>query len=749
MNARSPVDRYGARLLPSGTRRFGITLRIALLAWIITTVTLSIFVTVIIPEQKRAFVENLESKANGVAVSIRGVAAGAVVTEDYGALVEHCLQILKGDKAIDYLVITKNDGESWIHERSGWRYSQLPAEWHPAARVPSSGIGVVTEFHRRVFHYAQPFDYSGIEWGWIHVGLSLETYDRSVTTVYCRTGILALICILLSLLASGLYARLLVKPIRTLQSVVQRIARGDLSARAVIHSGDEVEILANSFNAMTSSLLQRDKILGSVQFASQQFLAASDWRTVAPEVLARIGRAAEISGAHIFENQTGADGVHATGERFEYEASGEAAIIGRSKLRDFPWYGTGLEAWAECLKQGRVFSAVVSKLGPVEQALLVPQRIKSIILVPIHIEGVWWGHLGFNDCASERVWTDAEVDSLRALADMLGAAIARQRAQDALIEAKQTLERRVSERTRELEEQVAAKEKAHAELAEAQQELLVASREAGMAEVATGVLHNVGNVLNSVNVSTTLIREKLQRSGILTLGKLRGLLEQHEADIGAFLTSDPKGKLVPGFLIQLSRSLEKEQAALQEEHEQLALNVEHIKEVVSMQQNYARVSGFLEQVSVSKLLDDALQLNAAGLKRHGITVLRQYSEVPPMTVDKHKVLQILVNLVHNAKYALDESTNGEKRLTVGISINGDERVKITVADNGVGIAPENLTRIFSHGFTTRKHGHGFGLHSGANAAREMGGQLIAFSDGRDRGATFTLELPLTCRRQSL
>jgi signal transduction histidine kinase len=145
-------------------------------------------------------------------------------------------------------------------------------------------------------------------------------------------------------------------------------------------------------------------------------------------------------------------------------------------------------------------------------------------------------------------------------------------------------------------------------------------------------------------------------------------------------------------------------------------------------------------------MDDALQLNTAGLARHGISVVREYSEVPLLLLDKHKVLQILVNLVHNAKYALDESKNGEKRLTVGIHMNGDRRVKVTVADNGVGIPRENLTRIFSHGFTTRKTGHGFGLHSGANAAKEMGGQLTAQSEGAGRGATFTLELPLEAQR---
>jgi two-component system, NtrC family, sensor kinase len=260
------------------------------------------------------------------------------------------------------------------------------------------------------------------------------------------------------------------------------------------------------------------------------------------------------------------------------------------------------------------------------------------------------------------------------------------------------------------------------------------------------VLHNVGNVLNSVNVSATLIRDKLRRSEVSTLGKLGGLLREHEADVGTFLTTDPKGKLVPGFIMQLSEHLEQEQAALHEDHCQLARNVEHIKEIVAMQQNYARVSGFNEPVSVAKLLDDAVQMNTAGLTRHGITIIRQYSEVPPLTADKHKILQILVNLVHNAKYALDESRDHDKRLTVGVRMKGDNRVQVSVTDNGVGILPENLTRIFSHGFTTRKHGHGFGLHSGANAAKEMGGELTAHSEGPGKGATFILELPLdNCR----
>jgi signal transduction histidine kinase len=233
----------------------------------------------------------------------------------------------------------------------------------------------------------------------------------------------------------------------------------------------------------------------------------------------------------------------------------------------------------------------------------------------------------------------------------------------------------------------------------------------------------------------------LRKSGVASLAKVRGLLQEHASDLTAFLATDPKGKMVPGFIIHLSEVLEREQTALLDEHESVVRNVEHIKEIVAMQQNCARVSGLLEQVSIAQLLDDTLK--TADLSRHGIEVIRHYSDVPLLTGDKHEVQQILVNLVDNAKNALDGTNQQNKRLIVGIGMNGDDRVKVTVADHGIGIAPENLKRIFSQGFTTRKGGHGFGLHSGANAAKEMGGQLTANSDGLGKGATFTLELPLT------
>jgi PAS domain S-box-containing protein len=291
-------------------------------------------------------------------------------------------------------------------------------------------------------------------------------------------------------------------------------------------------------------------------------------------------------------------------------------------------------------------------------------------------------------------------------------------------------------------EDISRRKKIEAELEQTHNELIKASRFAGMAEVATGVLHNVGNVLNSVNVSASLVDDDLKKSKMANLARVVALIREHSADLGTYLTVDPKGKQLPGYLAQLSDHLAGEQEAIVKEMHELRSNIEHIKEIVAMQQSYAKLSGVTELLNVTDLVEDTLRMNAGALVRHEVKVIREFdSQLPEISTDRHRVLQILVNLVRNAKYACFESGRTDKQLIVRVT-NGDDRVRIAVTDNGVGIAPENLTRIFAHGFTTKKDGHGFGLHSGALAAKEMGGSLGVHSDGVGCGATFTLELPL-------
>jgi signal transduction histidine kinase len=294
---------------------------------------------------------------------------------------------------------------------------------------------------------------------------------------------------------------------------------------------------------------------------------------------------------------------------------------------------------------------------------------------------------------------------------------------------------------------ITAMKNTEAELEQTHRQLLDTSRQAGMAEVATSVLHNVGNVLNSVNVSSSLIADKVRKSKIADIAMLAEVLREHQNDLPDFVANDPRGQKLPEYLAKLAEHLTLEQGKILGEIGSLANNIIHIKEIVTMQQGYAKGLGVLESFKAVELVEDALRMNIGAVDRHNIKVIREFSEVPPVLTDKHKVLQILVNLIRNSKYACDDSGKDNKQITLRVR-NGDGRVKVSVIDNGIGIAPENLTRIFSHGFTTRRDGHGFGLHSGAIAAKELGGALTAFSDGLGRGATFTLELPVNQPQKS-
>ena len=289
---------------------------------------------------------------------------------------------------------------------------------------------------------------------------------------------------------------------------------------------------------------------------------------------------------------------------------------------------------------------------------------------------------------------------------------------------------------------ITALKQAQEELEMTHKRLLESSRSAGMAEVATDVLHNVGNTLNSINVSCALILDRVKQRTFANLAKIPELLRQNTGQLDLFLTSDPQGKCIPEYLDVAAQTFQEDQTFLMDELTHLRRHIEHINQIVSMQQSYARVAGLEEALDVRQLIEDAIEINAAGLDRHDVHVRREIEPLPLIVVDKHKVLQILVNLISNAKYALSESGRPDKLLTVRARAEGEGFICLRVEDNGVGIPPENLTRIFGHGFTTRRGGHGFGLHSGALAARELGGSLTAQSEGAGKGATFTLCLPL-------
>ncbi|KMT56327.1 ATP-binding protein [Pseudomonas fildesensis] len=287
-----------------------------------------------------------------------------------------------------------------------------------------------------------------------------------------------------------------------------------------------------------------------------------------------------------------------------------------------------------------------------------------------------------------------------------------------------------------------ARVRAAIRMSQVQTELHAKSRQAGMAEIATTVLHNVGNVLNSVNVSAELVSSQMRTSKAQGLGKVAQLMNEHVNDLSDFLTRDHKGKMLPGYLLKLAEVVTAEQQGIIEELGRLTKGVDHIKTIVAAQQSYAVAVSVVETVPVPELIDDALRMSAGSLARQEVTVVKEIADLPLLSLDRHRVLLILVNLISNAKQALDGVGDRSPCITLDASLADGSVLRITVTDNGNGIAPESLARIFSHGFTTRKDGHGFGLHSCALAAQEMGGSLTVHSDGAGQGATFTLDIPL-------
>ncbi len=343
-------------------------------------------------------------------------------------------------------------------------------------------------------------------------------------------------------------------------------------------------------------------------------------------------------------------------------------------------------------------------------------------------------------------------DELGTLYDDFNAMLAQiQRNEKELQEAHDDLEVRVQERTRELSHtnlqlsnEINERKKAETELDVAHQQLMEIARKTGMAEVATGVLHNIGNVLNSVNVSATLVADRVRNFKLTDLTRTLDLMRLHDANLGEYLSKDEKGKRIPGFLQLLAAQMTNDQSLIANELTSLTKNIDHIKSVIAMQQSYAGVSGLVETVSLADVVDDALKLNVSMFHRYRIELVRDYADIPNVRIEKQKLLQILLNLTTNAKDALVESDSEIRRLKVQIRV--DEQLEppmviIEFEDTGIGIPKENLTRIFSHGFTTKRQGHGFGLHSSANTAKELGGTLTAKSDGPGRGSCFILQLP--------
>ncbi|MBM3976388.1 MAG: HAMP domain-containing protein [Planctomycetes bacterium] len=279
-------------------------------------------------------------------------------------------------------------------------------------------------------------------------------------------------------------------------------------------------------------------------------------------------------------------------------------------------------------------------------------------------------------------------------------------------------------------------------LARSRQQVVETARAAGMSEIATGILHNVGNVLNSVNVAHELASTRVRESKSLLLEKLAGVVSERGADLSRWIASDAQGQRFAPFLLGLTKQISEERAVVVSELETLGEGIRHIRTLVDAQQAYATNGRLEEPVELEPELRRAIQLteSAPGAAKN-VDVRVECTPGLVLHTDRHRLLDVLVNVVQNARQALAERCDGRPTIVLRASAGPSGIACIEIEDNGVGIAPEHMPQLFRHGFTTKRIGHGFGLHASANAATQLGGRISARSDGPGRGAVFTLELP--------
>lgn len=265
-----------------------------------------------------------------------------------------------------------------------------------------------------------------------------------------------------------------------------------------------------------------------------------------------------------------------------------------------------------------------------------------------------------------------------------------------------------------------------------------------LADVASTVLHNVGNVLTSVTVAANMVESVVDQSSVTLVNRMAELMNAHQEDLGTYLTEDPKGKRIPTSLEKLGAHLIEEQRTILNEMKGLVRNIRHMKQIIASQQTMAKSTVRVESIALVDVLSHAMEMSFQPEDTKWMTIYRNYEEVPPVSIDQHRLLQILVNLLRNAKQAMQQQGQEHHELHLCVNCHNNEKTSVvmTIQDSGIGIAPEHLSKMFTRGFTTKQEGNGIGLHSSIVAIQDMGGSMLVHSDGVGKGAVFTLTFPV-------
>ncbi|HEC18159.1 MAG TPA: PAS domain S-box protein [Gammaproteobacteria bacterium] len=529
---------------------------------------------------------------------------------------------------------------------------------------------------------------------------AFENGQELTQTMY-QTRISTIVFMTLGLLTGALLAititRGIVPPIQRLMIAAGQVAEGDLNAEVMVTSRDEIGQLGNSFNTMTTHLraasMKEQEMLEELQALNQGLEKRVEERT-------RELESSETKIRAILDNI--GEGIIVIDEQGKIESMNPAAE--------------------------RIFSFREADAIGLNAALLIA--------------------ISDDDGLSEREeYSDLTDGIFKSSDDRQPHECQGQRSDGSTF----PLEFVVSTMNVDgkllrvcILRDVTARKETEASLAEAQNQLVDAAHKSGMADMATGVLHNIGNILNSVNLSGEEIQRTAKNSKIAGLLKANDLLLQHQDNMGEFLTQDARGKKLPDYYIKMGKVLNDEIDTIKQESQELIKKTTMMKEVINTQQAYAKTGFHSEQLNLPELIEDALKIQQASLKKWGVRLTKEYADTPPCTGQKSKLLQVITNLIKNAKEAMNDNDqfNRPKELVIETGTLNNHAAYLKVKDNGCGISPDQLNKIFNHGFTTKESGHGFGLHSSANAMTEMHGSLKVDSDGVQKGACFTVTIPI-------
>ena len=369
---------------------------------------------------------------------------------------------------------------------------------------------------------------------------------------------------------------------------------------------------------------------------------------------------------------------------------------------------------------------------------------KSIICTPVINKDAVRGALYLENNLVRRAFTSNRISVLDILLAQATVSLENSRLYDSLTEGMEERKRanqEINKLNEELEERVLERT---SQLKKAQKELLEKAHLAGMADIATSVLHNVGNVINSIIISTQIINQQARGSKLGSLARANKALDNVlTPEIRA---ANPRAEQLLNYYQLVGKMLKDESDDMLENIGRIEERINVINDVITAQQDFISGSFAAEPMPLEHVVNDALNIFEASFERNEVTPTVQFNAYPRVYLQKIKLIHVLINIFKNAVEAMDHLQPRQRTIQIVI---GEERSMgfVRIADNGEGIESHNMNKIFNHGFTTKLRGHGFGLHSCANAMTEMGGKLYAESDGKDKGATFLLRFDLVAPKK--